>query len=99
MPTDPLITALFIDSFNADLAEFGCAARVAAAAEAHAGSIELHDEEGDFLDFLPAETSPQMAAIAYRLYGRGLNAGARAGEAAAFAKLRRLIGAAANVDR
>jgi hypothetical protein len=85
MPPDSIITALFIESYNADLAALRCAARVAAAKPPHEGSIEL---------FVPADTSPQMAAIAYRLYGRGLNAGARAGEAAAWGKLRRLIGAA-----
>ncbi|WP_263626345.1 hypothetical protein [Novosphingobium percolationis] len=37
-------------------------------------------------------------AIAYRLYGQGLNHGVRAGEAAAWAKLRYLIGAAAAGD-
>lgn len=94
MPSDPVITALFIESFNADLLAFGCPARVAAAADAHEGSIELHDADGGFLDLLPADTSPQMAAIAYRLYGRGLNAGTRAGEITAWAKLRQLIGAA-----
>ena len=36
-----------------------------------------------------------MAAIAFRLYARGLNRGVRAGEDAAWAKLRYLIGAAA----
>jgi hypothetical protein len=94
MPPDSIITALFIESYNADLAALRCAARVAAAKPPHEGSIELLDEDGAFLDFVPADTSPQMAAIAYRLYGRGLNAGARAGEAAAWGKLRRLIGAA-----
>lgn len=94
MPTDPAITGLFLDRFNAALDEFGCAARVAAPSDAHAGSIELHDEEGNFLDLIPADASPGMTAIAYRLYGRGLNAGTHVGEDAAFAKLRRLIGAA-----
>jgi hypothetical protein len=96
MPADPVITGLFIESFNADLAAIGCAASVSAAPAAHSGSIQLLDEDGGFLDFIPADTSPQMAAIAYRLYGRGLNAGSAAGETVAFAKLRRLIGAAAS---
>jgi len=56
--------------------------------------LELQDDEGTFLDFIPASSNPQMAAIAYRLYGRGLNLGVRAGEDAAWAKLRHLIGAA-----
>ena len=92
---DPDITALFIASFNADLAALDSAAQVAAPrSSAPADMIELQDDEGTFLDFIPVSTEPRMAAIAYRLYGRALNLGVRAGEEAAWAKLRHLIGAA-----
>jgi len=94
-PSDPDITALFIDSFNTDLAALDSAARVAAPRPgAPTDMIELQDDEGNFLDFIPASTEPQMAAIAYRLYGRAFNLGIRTGEEAAWAKLRHLIGAA-----
>lgn len=93
---DPVITAMFIESYNADLAALGSAARVALPSNAlHDDMLELQDDEGTFLDLIPASAEPQMAAIAYRLYGRGLNLGVRAGEDAAWAKLRHLIGAAA----
>lgn len=41
---DPVITALFVDNFNAELAELGCTASVAASrVEMHADMLELHD--------------------------------------------------------
>lgn len=93
--SDPDLTALLIASFNADLAALDSAALVG---PPHPGTpdgmIELLDDEGNFLDFIPASTEPQMAAIAYRLYGRAFNLGVRTGENAAWAKLRHLIGAA-----
>lgn len=93
--SDP-IGELFVEHFNLDLAELNSAARVALPRDARqTDMLELQDDEGNFLDFIPADTSPQMAAIAYRLHGQGLNHGVRAGEAAAWAKLRHLIGAAA----
>lgn len=89
------IKQLFVDSFNTDLAALHSAARVALPPnEAHGDVLELQDEEGRFLEFIPDSASPEMVAIAYRLYGRGLNRGIRAGEYTAWAKLRRLIGAA-----
>ncbi|MBV1686422.1 hypothetical protein KRR38_01720 [Novosphingobium sp. G106] len=57
--------------------------------------IELQDDEGCLVGFIPADTAPRMAAIAYRLYGQAFNRGVRAGEEAAWAKLRHLVGAAA----
>ena len=94
---DPVITALFIDNFNAELAELGCTASVAASrVEMQDDMLELQDDEGVFLEFIPVSVEPQMVAIAYRLYGRGLNAGVSAGEAAAWTKLRHLIGAASS---
>ncbi len=93
---DPVITAMFIESYNADLAALGSAARVALPSNGlQEDMLELQDDEGTFLDSIPASAEPQMAAIAYRLYGRALNLGVRAGEDAAWAKLRHLIGAAA----
>lgn len=95
---DP-IGALFVESFNLDLAELHSAARVALPSNGNHGDVlELRDDEGNFLSFVPADASPEMVAIAYRLYGQGLNHGVRLGEAAAWAKLRYLIGAAAAGD-
>jgi hypothetical protein len=89
------IKQLRVDRFNADLAELDSAAHVdLPSVEGRGDLLELQDDEGNFLDFIPDSASPEMVAIAYRLYGRGLNHGVRAGEAAAWAKLRHLIGAA-----
>jgi hypothetical protein len=93
-----LITDLFIASFNADLAALDCAAQVSAATEQHANMIELQDEDGQFLGHFPDDISPATAVAAYSLYGRGLSRGALAGEHAAWAKLRKLIGAASDAD-
>ncbi|MFB0874994.1 hypothetical protein [Sphingobium sp. sgz301303] len=93
---DPVITALFIASYNADLAALDSSARVAVPSNApNPDMLELQDDEGTCLAMIPASAAPQMVAIAYRLYGRGLNLGVRAGEEAAWAKLRHMIGAAA----
>jgi hypothetical protein len=87
---------LFIDSFNAELADLGSAARVGVPrVDMQADLIELLDDEGNLIDFIPSATEPQMAAIAYRLYARAFNLGVSTGENAAWAKLRHLIGAAA----
>ena len=98
--TDPdPIGALFVESFNLDLSELLSPARVALPSEGnHPDTLELCDDEGNFLCFVPADASPEMVAIAHRLYGQGLDLGVRAGEAAAWAKLRHLIGAAAADD-
>lgn len=98
--TDPdPIGALFVESFNLDLAALHSAARVALPSSGnHPDMLELQDDEGIFLSFVPADASPEMVAIAYRLFGQGLNHGVRAGEAAAWAKLRHLIGAASTGD-
>lgn len=94
--TDPdPIDTLFLESFNLDLSALSSAARVARPSTGQDNVLELQDDEGNFLCFIPADSSPEMAAIAYRLYGQGLNRGTRAGEEAAWAKLRHLIGAAA----
>lgn len=95
MSHDPQLSELFIDSFNADLENLGSAARVALPPPHHGDVLEFRDDEGNFLEFIPASASPEMTAIAYRMYGRALNRGVRAGEDAAWAKLRHLIGAAA----
>lgn len=90
IPDDPLV-----ERFNARLLQLNSSARVALTRIAgHADMLELRDDEENFLEFIPAEASPEMAAIAFRLYARGLNRGVRAGEDAAWAKLRYLIGAA-----
>ena len=91
IPDDPLV-----ERFNARLAQLNSSARVALTCIAgHSGMLELRDDAENFLEFIPAEASPEMAAIAFRLYARGLNRGVRAGEDSAWAKLRYLIGAAA----
>ena len=96
-PTPDPIGELFVESFNLDLSDLHSAARVALPpGGSHPDTLELRDDEGNFLSFVPADASPEMVAIAYRLYGQGLNFGVRAGEAAAWAKLRHLIGAAAS---
>ncbi len=93
---DPVISALFVESFNLDLVALSPAARVKLSTEGgRDDQLELQDDEGSFICLIPSDTKPEMAAIAYRLYGQGLNRGARAGEEAAWAKLRYLIGAAA----
>lgn len=92
---DP-VGELFVESFNLDLADLLSPARVALPESGNPpDTLELRDDEGNSLTLVPADASPDMVAIAYRLYGQGLNFGARAGEAAAWAKLRHLIGAAA----
>jgi hypothetical protein len=93
--SDPVIDAMFVASFNDDLEKLLCEATVALAkSEAHRGLLELLDPEGNFIDFVPVDATPEMVAVAYRLYGRAFNQGVRAGEEIAWAKLRRLIGAA-----
>ncbi|PNQ04055.1 hypothetical protein A8G00_09140 [Sphingobium sp. SA916] len=57
--------------------------------------LALIDDEGRFITELPLTVSSEMVALAYSLYGRGVTFGVRAGEDAAWAKLRFLIGAAA----
>jgi hypothetical protein len=92
---DNSIDALFVASFNADLAELGCAASIVTAGDAHNRDVfELLDEDRQFLAYLPLEASPRVTAAAYRLYGQALDKGLRAGEALAWSKLRQLIGAA-----
>jgi hypothetical protein len=92
---DP-ISAMFVESYNFDLAALSSPARVAVPVDpTHKAMLELLDEEGIFLCFIPSDTSPETAGIAYGLYGQGLHAGARGGEQAAWAKLRVLSGAAA----
>lgn len=94
MPGSP-ITSGFVEAFNAQLEAIPSAARVArSSVPLHQDLLELHDEDGEFLEFLPASATPEIVAKAYFLYGLGLNRGTRAGEAAAWAKLRTLIGAA-----
>ena len=95
-PTPDPIGELFVESFNLDLTDLHSTARVALPPDGnHTYTLALRDDQGNFLSFVPADATPEMVAIAYRLYGQGLNVGIRAGEAAAWAKLRDLIGAAA----
>ncbi|WP_278984215.1 hypothetical protein [Sphingobium yanoikuyae] len=87
--------AAYVHRFNARLAELNSPARVALTRlDAHSGMLELRDDEENFLDLIPGDASPDMAAIAFGLYARGFSLGVRGGEEAAFAKLRHLIGAA-----
>lgn len=96
--SDP-IGDLLVEHFNLDLAELSSSARVALPKDqAHQHMLELQDDEGNFLCFIPADTAPEMAAIAYRLHGQAFNRGVRAGEEAAWAKLRHLIGAVSVAD-
>lgn len=76
----------FVHRFNARLAELNSPARVAPTRlDAHSGMLELRDEDENFLELIPGDASPEMAAIAFRLYARGYNLGVRGGEDAAFA--------------
>jgi hypothetical protein len=88
---DPL-KALFVESFNLDLAALFSSACVALpGGGAREDVLELQDDERNFLAFIPADTAPEMAAVAYALYGQAFNRGIRAGEDFAWAKLRHLI--------
>lgn len=102
--TDPLIDETTIAQFNRDLADRGCTAHVElfgledamVANERRCPQIlVLIDDEGRFITELPLALSCEMVALAYSLYGRGVTFGVQAGEDAAWAKLRFLIGAAA----
>ncbi|HUD91285.1 hypothetical protein [Sphingobium sp.] len=87
--------AAYVNSFNARLAELNSAARVALTRlDGYSGMLELRDDEENFLELIPSEASPEMVAIAFRLYARGCSWGSRRGEEIAFARLRNLIGAA-----
>lgn len=93
------MAALFVATFNADLAELGSLARVTLSDQGqHPDTLELRSGDGELLDLIPADTDPVMAAIACRLYDEGYNAGRRAGENHAWASLRSLIGAAPAVS-
>ena len=90
------IDATFIALFNRELEALSSQARVELPDTALAqGMIELQDDEGRLICFIPADTSPKMAAITYRISSQAFTRGVRAGEAAAWDKLRYLIGAAA----
>lgn len=90
---------LFIASFNRELASLRCPARVGLPSHDNKHAVlELLDAGGNFLSFVPDAISPQMAAIAYRLYVQGLRRGLQGGEQAAWAKLRHLIGAASDIS-
>lgn len=91
----PVPDAAYVHRFNARLAELNSPARVALTRlDGHSGMLELRDDEENFLELIPGDASPDMAAIAFRLYARAYNLGVRGGEESAFAKLRHLIGAA-----
>lgn len=89
------INELFIETFNIDLAELGSPARVAMpAGRGRRGLVDLLGADGVVLCSIPADTMPQMAAIAHDLHRASLEQGMAAGEQAAWSKLRALIGAA-----
>lgn len=91
----PIFASEAAETLNRALSALGCAARIDPSPQPqHSHRLELQNEEGDFLDFIPLDASAEMIVVAYRLYGRGLNQGTRAGEEAAWAKLRTLIRAA-----
>lgn len=88
--------ALFIASFNRDLAGLKCPAQVSLPSDDNQRDvIELQDAEGNFLGFVPEGASPEMVAATHELYERALRRGIRIGEQASWARLRFLIGAAA----
>lgn len=96
MTIEPEMGALFVATYNADLAELGSLACVAwPDQKVHPDMLELRNGSGELLGLIPADTEPRMAAIACRLYAAGYVAGREAGKASAWAALRRLIGAAA----
>lgn len=89
------LAALFVASFNRDLAALDCPARVSLPRGANADRVlELHDARGQLLCCIPESGSPEMAKTAYCLYLQGL----RAGEQIALAKLHMMIGAALNLS-
>ena len=52
-----VITATFIDSYNADIEAIGSASRVTLPPiERHDGMLALQDDEGTLLDFIPASS-------------------------------------------
>lgn len=90
------MAALYVTTYNADLAELRSLARVAwADQDKHPDMLELRNGSGELLALIPVDTEPQVAAIACRLYAAGYVEGREAGKASAWASLRRLIGAAA----
>jgi hypothetical protein len=94
---DPIFDPLFVESFNTDLEQLNSPARIAITSLCSGADVfELLDDEGQFVTLFPASATPEVTAAAYRLYGQGLNRGLRAGEELAWAKLRHLIGAAAD---
>ena len=93
----PILDPLFVESFNADLEQLNGPARIAITNLCSSADVfELLDDEGQFVTLFPASATPEVTAAAYRLYGQGLNWGLHAGEDLAWAKLRHLIGAAAD---
>lgn len=91
----PLVDQSFVDTFNAALTALGTSASIAVTTLPTDGTtFELLDSEGDFLDLLPSDATPEITRVAHRLYEMGLRRGRRAGEAVAWFKLRSLIGAA-----
>ena len=98
MPEPDPLAALFVASFNNDLMALNSSARVVLpSGGTRQPVLELQDEGGNFLCLIPEEASPEMVAIAYRLYATALTRGVAAGEEAAWEKLRFLIGAAAEL--
>jgi hypothetical protein len=89
---NPAATLQFIESFNRDLAGLDSSARVSA--PQGRDDLELLDDEGVVLALIPSSTSPVMVAIAFALHSQAFTRGVEAGERAAWAKLRFLIGAA-----
>ena len=95
----PTSRAHIAETMSHALVLLGCAGHVAPSRSPdHLTMLELQDEDGEFLAFFPMYTSSETVAMAYRLYELGLSRGRRAGEQAAWAKLRTLIGAASIAD-
>ena len=83
----PSLRDLFIASFNADLAQLDCAARVASEPAHPADRIALHDPDGRFIGTLPIDASPATVVAAFDLYRIGLSRGVHNGARAVWASL------------
>ncbi|WP_132269637.1 hypothetical protein [Novosphingobium sp. PhB57] len=88
--------ALFAAAYNTDLMEVGSLACAAwRDQDKHPEMLELRNGIGQLLDLIPADTEPQTAAIACRLYAAGCVEACETGTASAWTSRRSPIGAAA----
>lgn len=83
--SDPILDQLFIDHFNADLAVLNCMAHVdlfdlGPDDVVSRQALILMADAGSFVTELPLSAAPDMTALAYALYGKGLIQGSWAGK-------------------